>query len=68
MTTADLLELAEHHQQQATYYRKVGDAVRDAAITKRHHDRADWHARHATNLQTLADSFTTHFPETITGK
>lgn len=65
MTYTDLLELADHHEKQAGYYRKVGDAVRDAAITKRHHAHADWHQRHAENLKALAKSFATGFPTAV---
>jgi hypothetical protein len=65
MTHDDLVELSDHHHQQAAYFRKVGDAVKDAAITKRHYERADWHARHAQNLDALAKSFATGFPTAV---
>lgn len=68
MTTADLLELAEHHAEQAQFNQRLADFMRVPSVTTKHDERAAWHARHATNLKTLADTFTTHFPETITGK
>ncbi|HSI08802.1 MAG TPA: hypothetical protein VK985_09425 [Rariglobus sp.] len=65
MTHTDLVELSDHHEKQAGYYRKVGAAVRDAEITKRHEALADWHARHAENLKHLARSFATGFPAAV---
>lgn len=65
MTHTDLVELSDHHEKQAGYYRRVGDAVKDDAITQRHHAHADWHARHAENLKHLARSFATGFPGAV---
>jgi len=56
MNSAELTLLADYHEKQAGYYARVGAAIRDGSISKRHEAHATWHEKQASGLRALAKS------------